>query len=161
MRRRLMADEPKAPETPSEKAPESQATGLALLDTAMERFRLNLSKDMDEAQQRFGFTLFHSLSSQEKVKHLEALGFEPRDGIDHYNLGCVDALQGNFESAIAHFEKAVADQPDLFEAVHNLALALERAGRTPEAKKRWARALELASDEGERREIEAHIAALG
>jgi tetratricopeptide (TPR) repeat protein len=156
-----MADKPKAPETPTAKAPESQATGLALLDTAMERFRLNLSKDMDEAQQRFGFTLYHSLSPKEKVKHLEALGFEARDGIDQYNLGCVAALQGNFEAAIGHFEKAVADQPDLFQAVHNLALSLERAGQTPEAKRHWGRALELASDETERREIEAHIAALG
>ncbi|MBN1476170.1 tetratricopeptide repeat protein [Candidatus Sumerlaeota bacterium] len=156
-----MADKPKTPETPSERAPESHATGLALLDTAMEQFRLNLSKDMDEAQQRFGFTLFHSLTPQEKVRHLEALGFEPRDGIDHYNLGCVDALQGNFESAIGHFERAVADQPDLLEAVFNLALSLERAGRTPEAKKQWGRALDLTSDEAERREIEAHIAALG
>ncbi|NUP89025.1 MAG: hypothetical protein HUU25_04290 [Candidatus Sumerlaeia bacterium] len=135
-------------------------TGLALLDDAMAKYRLELGENLESAQQRHGFTLFHSLSPEEKVAHLKRLGFAPQDGIDHYNLGCVAALQENFEEAAAEFGKAVKEN-EFFEAVHNHALALERAGKSAEAKTKWKRALDLAHSDDERERIREHLASLG
>jgi tetratricopeptide (TPR) repeat protein len=133
----------------------------ALLDRSVEQYRTEASEDVEKAQDRFGFTLFHSLAPEEKVLHLKKLGFEPRDAIDHYNLGCAEALQENFEAAIAHFEKALAEKPEMAEAVHNLALTLEKAGRMADAKSRWSKAMELTRSSEERSQIESHIATLG
>ena len=148
---------PESGESPS--AMSTEATS-ALLNRSMEKYRQELGENLEEAQRRYGFTLFHSLKSQEKIDHLRRLGFGPHDGIDHYNLGCVDASQANFEQAAAHFEKAVAEQPDWFEALHNLALALERAGQADKARRQWRRCLEVAP-ESEREAIETHLSGLG
>jgi tetratricopeptide (TPR) repeat protein len=132
-----------------------------LLDKSMAKYRHNLSESTESAQDRYGFTLFHSLRPEEKVQHIEKLGFEARDAIDHYNLGSAAALQENFEVAVKQLQRAVELDPQFADAVHNLALALERAGRVDDAKGQWRRYLEL-SPAGESRSMaEAHLHELG
>lgn len=155
----------------SETTPSTQANGsresapadraAALLQGALDKYRQNVTDDVDRAQVRYGFTLYHSLKPEEKVEHLQRLGFEPQDEIDHYNLGCAAALQENFDLAIDHFQKAVAAAPKMVQAHHNLALSLERAGRANEAKGSWAKVVELTEQTDERAAVEAHVATLG
>jgi tetratricopeptide (TPR) repeat protein len=155
------------PETPvAAEAPESEQrqvvdTALALLEGAVAKYRQNLDQDFDGSHARYGFTLFHSLKPHEKIQNLTRLGFEPRDGVDHYNLGCVAALQENFDLAVTHFEKALEEHPEFADAAQNLALALERGGRSEDARRQWRRCLELTLTEPDRAAIEAHLAELG
>lgn len=134
--------------------------GAALLDAELSRYRKSLEEDLEGAQRRYGFTLFHSLSPVEKVIHLKRLGCEARDGIDHYNLGTALALQENFAEAIVHLEKALAENPNWPEALHNLALALERAGKRDKARAEWERLLKLDLPPEDREAVEAHLKTL-
>ncbi len=157
----LPSEEPMVPEvTPPPPRPMVEAP-LALLDDALTKYRMDLEQDLDGAQGRHGFTLFHSLAPEEKVALIERLGFKPQDGIDHYNLGCVAAGQENFKAAVSHFEKAVDGDPQWIEALHNLALALERAGRKTKAREAWGRCLEACGAGAARAAVEAHLAELG
>lgn len=136
----------------------------ALLNGSLAKYRTELEQSRETAQDRYGFTLYHSLTPAEKVLHLEQIGFESiggHDATDEYNLGCAKALQGNFDAAIAHFERALADEPKWADAVHNLALTLEKAGRLEEAKAHWKKCLDLVADSEGRAKIQAHLGELG
>jgi tetratricopeptide (TPR) repeat protein len=155
---------PETSSTPPEHGRRPRApgeSGSALLESALSKYRHEIAESFESAQHRYGFTLFHSLSPEEKVTQLKRLGFGAQDGIDHYNLGCAEALQGNFEAAVKQFQAVVSEAPDWFEAAHNLALATERAGRADKAKALWKRALDLAGTPEDREAIEAHLAGRG
>ena len=62
---------------------------------------------------------------------------ENNEGVDHYQ-------QGHWDVAQEHFTKAVAANADLAEAHYNLALALDKLGKHPEATTHFKKALELA-----------------
>jgi tetratricopeptide (TPR) repeat protein len=65
-------------------------------------------------------------------------GFEENnEGVDHYQ-------QGHYDVAQEHFMKAVAANAALPEAHYNLALALDKLGKHPEATTHFKKALELA-----------------
>lgn len=60
-----------------------------------------------------------------------------------YNAGCLHALNGAADEAIAAFSEAIAKDPRMGEAHYNRALLLLRKGRTNEAQKDLSRAGEL------------------
>lgn len=62
---------------------------------------------------------------------------ENNEGVDHYQ-------QGHWDVAQEHFTKAVAANADLAEAHYNLALALDKLEKHPEATTHFKKALELA-----------------
>jgi Flp pilus assembly protein TadD len=62
---------------------------------------------------------------------------ENNEGVDHYQ-------QGHWDVAQEHFTKAVAANADLPEAHYNLALALDKLEKHPEATTHFKKALELA-----------------
>jgi Flp pilus assembly protein TadD len=62
---------------------------------------------------------------------------ENNEGVDHYQ-------QGHWDVAQEHFTKAVAANAELAEAHYNLALALDKQEKHPEATTHFKKALELA-----------------
>jgi len=64
---------------------------------------------------------------------------ENDEGVDHYQ-------QEHWDVAQEHFMKAIAANPDLPEAHYNLALALDKLGKHPEATTHFKKALDLAPD---------------
>ena len=62
---------------------------------------------------------------------------ENNEGVDHYQ-------QGHWDVAQEHFMKAIAANADLAEAHYNLALALDKMNKHPEATTHFKKALELA-----------------
>jgi Tfp pilus assembly protein PilF len=76
----------------------------------------------------------------------EALTADLYHGPAHNNLGVVYLKQGNLYSAAAEFEWAQKLMPGLPDPRMNLALVLERAGRTDQALAQYATALEVYPD---------------
>lgn len=145
-------------------APEVTETGSAeeqdLYQTEVSRYMDTLDRGLDEAFERYGFTLFHSLPPARQVELSEKLGLLRHDAIDHYNLGGLAVEREDFETAIQHFQKALELDGTLADAAYNLALALERLDRKSDAINAWSRFLELAQSDDERRDVETHLAEL-
>jgi tetratricopeptide (TPR) repeat protein len=63
------------------------------------------------------------------------------------NLARVTATRGDGQGALDHYDQAVAAEPFMVEARSNKAVALEKAGRTGEAKKAFASAKAIAPND--------------
>lgn len=148
--------EDKAAETAVETAPEE----LTMTDHAVERFGKELESDGLETYKRWGFALFHTLDDEKAAKQLVALGIKPRDGLDHYNLGCGHVEAGKFAKAAECFAKAIELDDELNEARFNLALALEKTGDLTGAKKHLMVFLEACEDADESAEVRTFLGEL-
>ena len=71
--------------------------------------------------------------------------------IAHNNLGNALAARGQFDEAIAHYQKALEIKPDYVEAHNNLGLALAGRGQVDEAIDHYRKALDINPDY-----VEAH-----
>lgn len=76
-------------------------------------------------------------------QYRQILAIDPNHGETHSRIGAVLMAQGKIDDALAHLERAVAINPDLFEAFANLAQAYLAAGQYVQAVNTAQRALEL------------------
>ena len=75
-----------------------------------------------------------------------ALACTSRNCAAHYNLGIVLDRQGRLDETLAHYQQALAIDPNCAEAHNNMGVALVRLGRLDEALAHYRRALELWPD---------------
>jgi tetratricopeptide (TPR) repeat protein len=127
VKEKTTAQEEKSPSQPQK----------SLYEKEMERYRIFLQHGFDVAYKYYGFSLFHSLSNEEKVEILKKLGFEPKNPEDFYNLGCMAAKREDFAAARNFFEKTIALAADFEQAYYNLALTLESLGQDKDAIRNW------------------------
>jgi len=123
--------------TSSEQGKSAPQSLKNLYEREMERYRVFLEHGFDVAYKYYGFTLFHSLSNEEKVEILKKLGFEPKNPEDFYNLGCMSAKKEDYTAARNYFERTIELAADFEQAYYNLALTLERMGEEEAAIKNW------------------------
>ena len=132
-----------------------------LYERELGRFRETLRLDTEVAQERYGMTLVHSLSPAEKVLALKEMGNEITDPADFYNLGHMYATQENWDEAISYFRLALDKEPTMTDAIYNLAVCYQKANLLPQAKSTWQTYHSAVEDPEEKKEVKAHIAALG
>ncbi|HMJ05913.1 MAG TPA: tetratricopeptide repeat protein, partial [Chthoniobacterales bacterium] len=70
----------------------------------------------------------------------------PNNYVAHNNLGLVLGGNGQFESALIHFKKAIEIQPSYAEAYNNIGTALSRVERRQEAIVQYEKAVNLRPD---------------
>jgi tetratricopeptide (TPR) repeat protein len=124
------------------------------------QFRESVEREGEEAYKRWGLPLYHSLPDEEVEAQRRALGVKPVDALDHYNRGCLLAAQEDFAAAAQQFAQAVKLDPEMSEALFNLALAQEKAGRLAEARKSWNQFVERFGDQEEAAQVRDHLAQL-
>jgi|GEM_PF-3361196 len=76
-----------------------------------------------------------------------------------FNQGLAAVASGEFNAAVASFERAYTLRPHPV-TLFNLALALEKAGRLPEAWELFDDAIDVVESNAERREIRRHMLAI-
>lgn len=123
-------------QTTAEEKP-AQQPKRSLFSQEMDRYRNFLDRGFETASQYYGFTLFHSLTPEEKVKWFEDLGFEPENPEDFYNLGVMAAHKEEYDKAAEFFEKTISLAADFEQAYYNLALMLEKLGKEKAALEQW------------------------
>lgn len=79
------------------------------------------------------------------ASYLDAARRDPSFVEPWFNLGCLTAKRSQPDAARRHLQKAVALDADYADAVYNLATLEYDAGNLPEARRWWARYLELDS----------------
>lgn len=132
-----------------------------LYERELSRYRETLRLDSEVALDRYGMTLIHSLSPAERVLALKEMGNEINDPADYYNLGHMHATEENWDEAISYFRRAIDLNPALTDAIYNLAVCYERANLLPQAKSTWQSYMDAISSPAEKKEVKAHIQALG
>ncbi len=119
----------------------------SLFESEMDRYRAYLERDFETASRYYGFTLFHSLTPEERVTLFREMGFEPQTAEDFYNLGCMAAKEENLAAAKGFFEKTIEIAADFEVAYYNLALTLEKMGDEPSAIEMWEAYVEFLDDD--------------
>ena len=76
---------------------------------------------------------------------------------EHYNLGLAESLKGNYEGALAEYEKALQYNPNAYQAHYNMAVAHIRLKRYAEAIFELEHYLELKPEAENREETERII----
>ncbi len=120
-------------------------------------YRGFLARSWDSAYKRYGLTLFHSLSAEEKVKFMQELGFEPIDARDFYNKAVLSIQNNDLKKAEQFLQKALEIDPEHPESIFNMALLLEKTDRKVQALEYWGKYLDVISDEEEIRVISDHL----
>ncbi|MGF1541826.1 MAG: tetratricopeptide repeat protein [Pleurocapsa sp.] len=87
-------------------------------------------------------------------KYHEKAQINPNSAEIQVNLGTLYAREKNWDKAIAHFQKAIALNPNLSLPHRNLARALAKLGKSEAAKKHWSKAILL---EGNKAKAEEHL----
>jgi len=129
-------------------------------DSEVNRYVATVDRDMGEAFQRYGFTLYHSLPAAKQVQLAEKLGFLSNDAVDHYNLAGVAIANEDWAKATKLLQKSLELDGTFADAAYNLALCHEKQGKKAEAINLWSRFQELTQNDDERRAVEAHLAEL-
>ncbi|MBN1899912.1 hypothetical protein JW926_01140 [Candidatus Sumerlaeota bacterium] len=130
----------KSTESQKDAPQKTEAASLAqknLYEKELEKYRVFLQYGFDVAYKYYGFSLFHSLTAEEKVETMQKLGFEPRNPEDFYNLGCLAAQKDDYVNASKFFQKTIEMAPDFEEAYYNLAISQENLGEEKEAIENW------------------------
>ena len=118
-----------------------------LYERTLARYREDLEKEPEAALERYGMTLINSLNPAERVRALKAVGLEAEESVDVYNLGVQASQEENWSEAIVHFKRTVEMDPELKEAIYNLALCYEKTGHVPQAKSTWQVYLDALGEE--------------
>ncbi len=133
----------------------------SLYEKEIDGYRAFLKRGFDTAYRFYGFTLFHSLSPEEKVGLFQKLGFEPKNPEDFYNLGCLAVKKGDYTTARDFFQKTLELAADFEEAYYNLALTQEHLDDEKAAINNWEIYNEfLDEDSSEAIVVSEHIAEL-
>ena len=120
-------------------------------------FERLLADNPKEAYRRFGLAMLYSIEDEALVRERNQFNLEPRDALDHYNLGVLENEAGNHREALSHYRKAMAVGTDLPELYYNLALTYRELSETREAKKNFQRYLAIVEgwkDEWDQDELE-------
>ena len=113
------------------------------LPAAIEQFELALAVNRRKPPWLVQAGLAHFQSKTlERAEYLyrEALRIDPRFSLAHYNLGILLQHKRNWIGARRAFEAAIAHQPQFPEALVNLGIVYELAGRPKDAHDVWTRA---------------------
>ena len=129
-------------------------------EAEISRYAANLEADSEDAYQRYGFTLYHSLPAAHMVVESRKLGFFRDDAVDLYNLAGLEASNENYEAAATLLEKALKMDDTIADATYNLALCYEKLDRKAEALKLWEKYKTLADEDEDMAPVEAHLAEL-
>ncbi|MBX3728688.1 MAG: tetratricopeptide repeat protein [Candidatus Sumerlaeia bacterium] len=108
-----------------------------LYQRELARYRAAIARDPKAALQRYGMTLINSIDPAERALALKQWGTEIGEPVDYYNLGVKFAQDDNWSEAILYFKRAVEQDPELTEAIYNLAICYEKTGHTPQARSTW------------------------
>ena len=76
-----------------------------------------MKNNRDYAFQRYGWTMFYSLPSDQTFLLKNELGWKGNEPLDFYNLGAVECQNGNLKEAMKYFERAEnqgCTAPELF-----------------------------------------------
>lgn len=131
-----------------------------LYERELARYRETLKLGAEAALDRYGMTLINSLNPAERARALKSFGTEITEAIDYYNLGVQAGVEDNWTEAIEAFRKALEIDPDLTQAIYNLAICYEKTGHTPQAKQMWEMYLQITGDKDEVEAIKSHMAEL-
>lgn len=131
-----------------------------LYDRELASFRELLKQDLPRALERYGFAFYFSLPDAERLRVLKHLGLAPRTAADFYNLAALEIEKGNFAEATELLRAALEREPKLTDALYNLALCYEKAGKRTEAVKAWEQYLTNCTDPQLREQVTAHLAEL-
>jgi len=123
-------------------------------------YRELMASDKDSALNLFGVSLINSVNPAERALALREWGAETAEAVDFYNLGCHFAAQQNYAEAINHFRKAIEIDPNLSEAIYNLAVCYEKSGFIPQARSTWDVYLNVTTDEADKARVREHIGTL-
>ncbi len=102
------------------------------------------------------------MSRLEKLQEMVAQ--DPQNAFARYGLAQELAGQGQLEEAVAEFQKVIEGHPDYCYAYFHCGRALQKLGRTEEARKSYGQGIEASSragDEHARSELEAALGELG
>lgn len=100
----------------------------------------------------------HARQAQAILESLRARGVQTAELFN--DLGVAQFQLQNFGAAIASFDQALSVSPDYSEALFNLALAKESAGRYREARRDWQRFINSTADAKWKAEAHQHFEAL-
>lgn len=129
-------------------------------ESEVDRYVETVERDLGEAFQRYGFTLYHSLPPVKQVQLAEKLGFLGTDAIAQFNLAGVAISEEDWNKAASHLQKALEMDGTFADAAYNLAIVYEKLDRKQDAINLWSRFQELSTVEDERRAVESHLAEL-
>ncbi|MEO1004561.1 MAG: tetratricopeptide repeat protein [Cyanobacteria bacterium J06638_38] len=113
---------------------------------------MHLIQEDDELAQQISAKLNSSLAPTSRTEVVNQVGIEPEDGLDKssielveswFNLGLKHVSAGEFDKAIASWEKALKINPNLSEAWHNRGSALGRLGSYEAAVESFQNALDI------------------
>ncbi len=139
---------------------EAEPAREEFFDKELARYEAILDRSNDEAFERFGFTMYHSLSGLKQVELRQKMGFETRDSVDLFNLAGLSVAREDYKGAAQLLEKAVKQDENLADARYNLALCYERLDRKSDALKNWEEFLKVSSSEEDKAAVSAHLAEL-
>ena len=114
-------------------AAETEEDAQNLYQMEMERYQATVDGSPEGALDRYGFTLFHSLTAENFLKYRSEIGFQPQCALDYYNLGCVAASDEDTKVALKHFVKCLSMSADFAPAIFNIASINEQQGNKTEA----------------------------
>ncbi len=146
-------------DTPSEdSAPDPKKN---LFDLEVESFnRTAESEGLEKTFKRFGFSLFHSLPKEDRVLYEEELGLLKKESADLYNLGGAHAAKEDYEKAVDYWKKALKADPELTDALFNIAVAYERLENLNAARKNYKQYIESIEDPAEIERVREHLSEL-
>lgn len=129
----------------------------------MNGYRAALAETPEKADRRFGWTLFHSLPEEQRLRRRAELELKmPEHASNHYNSGVLAASDGDWDTAVAEFKTAFEMNPELAPALYNWAVATEEKGNVAESCVLYLRFIDLAENTDSRADdvarIKAHLA---
>ncbi len=145
-----------------ETRPVETAGGEDLFRETMAEYRAAVAKAPEKADQRYGWTLFHSLPEEQRLRRRAELGLKlPEHASNHYNSGVLAASDGDWDTAVAEFKTAFDMNPELAPALYNWAVATEEKGDVAESCVLYLRFIDLAESTDSRADdvakIKAHL----
>jgi len=134
------------------------------IDDAMSEYREAIRRAPWDAQPHFNLGNAHNAKGhldEAMREHLEAIRLDPRNTDALNSLGAILLQQDRAADAVEEYRRALELEPTP-ETVMNLAIALDRAGRVPDAIAHLQRFLDLAGDThpDRAREVRARLAQL-
>lgn len=131
-----------------------------LYDRNINRFRDLMRDNQATAFDLFGMTLINSINPAERAQALRHWGFEVTEAVDFYNLGCHSAHEENWSEAIVHFKHAIQLDPNMIQAIYNMAICYEKTGHMPQARSTWEVYMDVTNDESEKRIVTQRLQTL-
>lgn len=137
---------------------EEQKTPQSLYEREVSLYAKSLEEDFESGVERLGFAIFHSLPADQQWLYKEKMGQKPEAAEDFFHLGNAYAAQEDYDKAITLWTQSLKKAPGLMVAHFNMALALEKTGKSDKAKAEYGLYLEgLDPESEEARQIQEHL----